>query len=47
MNILKSLTVIGFIKDILRDQEGACSDWDKAELGIEKPYPFENHYQSV
>ena len=39
----------GFIKDILRDQEGACSDWDKGgELGNEKALSaFENHCQSV
>ena len=39
----------GFIKDILHDQEGACSDWDKGgELGNEKALSaFENHCQSV
>ena len=39
----------GFIKDILRDQEGACSDWDKGgELGNEKALSaFENHCLSV
>ena len=39
----------GFIKDILRDQEGACSDWyEGGELGNEKAlYAFENHCKSV
>ena len=39
----------GFIKDILRDQEGACSDWDKGgNLGNEKALSaFENHCHSV
>ena len=44
-----SYGIRGFIKDILRDQEGACSDWDKGgELGNEKALSaFENHCQSV
>jgi len=39
----------GFIKDILRDREGACSDWEKGgALGNEKAYAaFENHCKSV
>ena len=39
----------GFIKDIFRDQEGACSDWKKGgSLGNEKAFSaFENHCKSV
>lgn len=39
----------GFLKDIMKDIEGACSDWQKAgELGNEKAFSaFENHCKSV
>ena len=39
----------GFIKDIFRDQEGACSDWKKGgDLGNENAFSaFENHCKSI
>ena len=39
----------GFIKDILRDQKGACSDWEKGgELGNEKASSaFKNHCEYI
>ena len=39
----------GFIKDIFRDQKGACSDWQKGgELGNEKAFSaFKEHCKSV
>ncbi len=39
----------GFLKEIMNDTEGACSDWQKGgELGNEKAFSaFENHCKSV
>ena len=39
----------GFLKEIMNDTEGACSDWKKgAELGNQKAFSaFENHCKSV
>ncbi len=39
----------GFLKEIMNDTEGACSDWKKGgELGNEKAFSaFENHCKSV
>ena len=39
----------GFLKEIMNDKEGACSDWKKGgELGNEKAFSaFENHCKSV
>ena len=39
----------GFIKDILRDQKGACSDWEKGgKLGNEKASSaFKNHCEYI
>ena len=39
----------GFLKEIMNDPEGACSDWKKGgELGNQKAFSaFENHCKSV
>ncbi len=39
----------GFLKEIMKDIEGACSDWEKGgKLGNEKAFSaFENHCKSI